>query len=288
MKYTISDLQQMYRSYRMKALFLLLLLVAALVFVFQNHILTLAALALAVLFHLCVIRPWQKKYANAFTCANLEHTLCLKLNTPSVSEKNAVHITPSLMKKAALMPFHQTSSTPLLRWELSGQIRGLSVSLCDAVLAQDFKLVEKGKQRVHMNTGVWIHIELSKDTGLNFRLLDENSVPTPIRMDFFSKESLYISSPVPDAELAKCFVLYHPAAEDTPVLPNRFLRELKKLKDYTPGYAAVSIHDKQLDIFIRNRFLTRPVSVRQAPTEELLNFDPFPELRYLLDLADAL
>ena len=142
MKYTISDLQQMYRSYRMKALFLLLLLAAALVFVFQNHILTLAALAFAVLFHLCVVRPWQKKYVNAFTCANLEH----KLNTPSVSEKNAVHITPSLMQKAALMPFHQTSSTPLLRWELSGQIRGLSFSLCDAVLAQDFKLVEKGKQ----------------------------------------------------------------------------------------------------------------------------------------------
>ena len=104
MKYTISDLQQMYRSYRMKALFLLLLLAAALVFVFQNHILTLAALAFAVLFHLCVVRPWQKKYVNAFTCANLEHTLCPKLNTPSVSEKNAVHITP-LCKRLRLCLF---------------------------------------------------------------------------------------------------------------------------------------------------------------------------------------
>lgn len=288
MKYTISDLQQMYRRYRMQVFLLLLILIAALVLVFQSHTLTLAALALAMLFHLCVVRPQQKKYVNAFTRANLEHTLCPKLSIPAVSEKNAAHITPALLQKAGLMPFRRTSSTPLLRWELSGQMRGLSVSLCDAVLAQDFKLTEKGKQRVHMNTGVWIHMELSRDTGMNFRLLDENSVPTPIRMDFFSQESLYVSSPVPDAELAKCFVLYHPASEDLPVLPGRFLRELKKLKDYTPGYAAVSVHGNLLDVFIRSRFLTRPVSVRQAPTEELLDFDPFPELLYLLDLAGTL
>ncbi len=288
MKYTISDLQQMYRRYRMQVLLLLLILIAALVLVFQSRLLTLAALALALLFHLCVVRCQQKKYIHAFTCSNLEHTLCPKLGITTVSEKGAASITPDLLQKADLMPFRQTLATPLLRWELSGQMRGLSVSLCDAVLAQDFKLVEKGKQRVHMNTGIWTHIELSKDTGMNLRLLDETSVPTPIRMNFFSRESFYTSSPIQDTELAKRFVLYHPAADPAPVLPGRFLRELKKLKDYTPGYVAVSVHGSQLDIFIRNRFLTRPVSVRQAPTEELLNFDPFPELLYLLDLAGAL
>lgn len=288
MKYTMSNLQQMYRRYRMQVLLLLLILIAALVLVFQSHLLTLAALALALLFHLCVVRCQQKKYIHAFTCSNLEHTLCPKLGITTVSEKNIACITPDLLQKADLMPFRQTSATPLLRWELSGEARGLSVSLCDAVLAQDFKLTEKGKQRVHMNTGVWTHIELSKDTGMNFRLLDETSVPTPIRMNFFSRESLYTSSPIQDTELAKRFVLYHPAANPVPVLPGRFLRELKKLKDYTPGYVAVSVHGSQLDIFIRGRFLTRPVSVRQAPTEELLNFDPFPELLYLLDLAGTL
>ncbi len=43
-----------------------------------------------------------------------------------------------------------------------------------------------------------------------------------------------------------------------------------------------------MDIFIRNRFLARPVSVRQAPTEAMLGFDPFPELAYLADLAKTL
>ncbi len=60
MKYTISDLQQMYRRYRMQVLLLLLILIAALVLVFQSRLLTLAALALALLFHLCVVRCQRK------------------------------------------------------------------------------------------------------------------------------------------------------------------------------------------------------------------------------------
>lgn len=288
MKHSISDLQQMYHRYRTQVLFLLLLLIAALISIFQNRFLALAALAAALAFHLAILRPHQKKYVQAFLQANLERTLCPKLGINTVSEKNASRITPALLKNAHLMPFREETGTPLLRWELSGQLRGLFVSLCDVTLAQDFRLVEKGKKRVHFNTGVWTHIELSRNTGMNFRLLHETSVPTPIRMDYFSRESLLIPSPVGDPDLAKAFVLYHPITEEAPVLPGPFLRELKKLAEYTPGYPAVSIQGNQMDIFIRGRFLARPVSVKEPPTEKQLNFDPFPELLYLMDLAASL
>lgn len=288
MKHSIFDLQQMYKRYRMQVLILLLLLIAALVFVFKSHLLTLAALAVALFLHLFIVRPQQKAYVNAFIQANLEHTLCPKLGADTASEKSSSHITAELLKSAHLMPFRQESGTPLLCWELSGCLRGFSVSLCDATLAQDFKLVEKGKNRIHFNTGVWTHIELSKDTGMNFRLLHETSVPTPIRMEFFSRESLLTPSKINDPELAKSFVLYHPVTEVSPALPGRFLSELKKLVEYTPGYVAISVHGNQMDVFIRGRFLARPVSVRLAPTEAQLNFDPFPELLYLMDLAGTL
>ena len=288
MKYSISDLQQMYRRYRMQVFLLLLLLIAALVLVFKSHLLTLTALAAALVFHLFVVRPHQKAYVNAFTQANLSETLCPKLGADTVSEKNVSHITADLLKSAHLMPFCQESGTPLFCWEISGRLRGLSVSLCDATLAQKFRLMEKGKNRVHFNTGVWTHIDLAKDTGMNFRLLHETSVPTPIRMEFFSRESLFTPSKLSDPELAKSFVLYCPVKENPPALPGRFLEELKKLAEYTPGYVAVSVRANQMDIFIRGRFLARPVSVRQAPTKELLSFDPFPELLYLMDLAGAL
>ncbi len=288
MKYSISDLQKMYRRYRMQVFFLLLLLIGALVLVFQSRLLTLAALAFALLFHLFLLRPQQKAYVNAFTQANLLNTLCPKLGTDTVSEKNASHITAELLKNARLMPFRQESGTPLLRWEISGRLRELSVSLCDATLAQDFRLVEKGKNRVHFNTGVWTHIRLPKNTGMDFCLLHEASVPTPIRMEFFSRESLLLPAKLQDPELAKSFVLYHPASETPAPMPGRFLSELRKLAEYTPGYVAISVRANQMDIFIRNRFLARPVSVRQAPTEAMLGFDPFPELAYLADLAKTL
>ncbi len=288
MNYSISELQQMYRRYRMQVLILLLILTAALVFVFKNHFLTLGTLAAAVLFHLSVVRPQQKEYVNAFTCANLEHTLCPKLGMATVAEKGASHITADVLSRAHLMPFCQGQDTPLLCWELSGRLRGLSVSLCDATLAQDFKLVEKGKKRIHFNSGVWTHIELSKDTGMNLRLLHETSVPTPIRMEFFKTAPLFSPYAIPDEALSKCYVLYGPASQPAPVLPGRFLSELKKLTEYTPGYTAVSIRGSQMDVFIRGRFLARPVSVKQAPAKDLLDFDPFPELLYLLDLAKTL
>lgn len=288
MKYSVSDLHEMYRRYRMQVFFLLLLLLAALVLVPKNRLLTLTALAAALLFHLFLVRPRQKAYVNAFTQANLLCTLCPKLGANTVSEKNASHITADLLKNAHLMPFCQESGTPLLCWEISGCLRGLSVSLCDATLAQKFRLTEKGKNRIHFNTGVWTHIGLAKDTGMNFCLLHEASVPTPIRMEFFSQESLFLPAKLSDPDLAKTFVLYCPATEQAQALPGRFLEELKKLSEYTPGYVAIRVRANQMDIFIRGRFLARPVSVRQAPTKELLSFDPFPELLYLMDLAGAL
>lgn len=285
---SISDLLSMYRRYRMQVFFLLLLLVAALLLIFKSRTLTLAVLAAALMYHFAFVRKQQKAYTHAFIQSNLEHTLCPKFGMESVSEKGASHLNAEVLRRARLMPFRQEAGTPLLCWELHGELRSFSVTLCDTALAQDFQLVNKGKQRVHVNTGVWAHLELPKDTGMNFRLLDETSVPTPIRMDYFSREALCVTAPLGDSELAKDFVLYHPVTGEVPALPGRFLTELKKLKKYTPGYVALSVHGNQMDIFIRGRFLARPVSVKQAPTDELIHFDPFPELLYLLDLASAL
>ena len=288
MKYSISDFLQMYRRYRMQVFFLLLLLVSALLLVFKSRILTLAVLAAALIFHFIFVRRQQQAYNRAFVQANLENTLCPKFGMDTIYEKDVTHMTPDILHHARLMPFRQAADTPLLCWELHGKLRGMSVTMCDTALAQDFTLVNKGKNRVHFNTGVWTHLELLKDTGLDFRLLDETSVPTPIRMEFFSKEALCITGPLHDDELAKNFVLYHPINGKAPCLPGRFLRELKKLKDYTPGYVALSVRGSQMDIFIRGRFLAMPVSVKRAPTKEMMCFDPFPELLYLLDLASAL
>lgn len=45
---------------------------------------------------------------------------------------------------------------------------------------------------------------------MHFRLLDETSVPTPIRMEYFSKSIRYENAPLEDRDLKTHCVLYRP------------------------------------------------------------------------------
>ena len=46
--------------------------------------------------------------------------------------------------------------------------------------------------------------------------------------------------------------------------------------------SAGSLQGDTLTVFLRDRFLARPVSMKSAPTAALLQFDPLPELDYIL------
>ena len=119
---------------------------------------------------------------------------------------------------------------------------------------------------------------------MHFRLLDETSVPTPIRMEYFSKSISYENAPLEDNDLKTHCVLYRPMGNGAAAIL-LLLQELKGSHEVHPGYVAVSVHGSSMDVFIRGRFLTRALSLTQKPTEKLLGFDPFPELSYLADLA---
>lgn len=278
------EIQQLYRKCRLLVFTMLLLLIAALIMVFVNRTFTLPLLAAAVICHLFVLRPCQNQYSKAISMENLRRTVCRSLGSDEISEKDSHLITVNTLEAAGLMPCTDEKNVPLLRWEVHGKKKGLSIALCDATIPQKFKLADKGKKRIHFNAGVWAHIELPSDTQKHFKLLDETSVPTPIRMNYFSNRLNWETASISDTDIGKRFVLYRPKNTEQQPSP-AMLRKLKSLMDYTPGYAALSIRGSQIDIFIRGRFLTRPISISQKPTQELLNFDPFPELAYIVDLA---
>ena len=71
-------------------------------------------------------------------------------------------------------------------------------------------------------------------------------------------------------------------------LPGSCLRKAGELAGYTPGKAAFSLQGDTLTVFLRDRFLARPVSMKSAPTAALLQFDPLPELDYILRCAQSL
>lgn len=65
-----------YRQFRLCVLSMLLFLIATLAMMFIMRPLVFVMLAIAVVFHLFVLRPKQKAYADAFSKANLRLTVC--------------------------------------------------------------------------------------------------------------------------------------------------------------------------------------------------------------------
>lgn len=169
---------------------------------------------------------------------------------------------------------------------MSGTYKDVPISVCDATLPCFFKLKEKGKKRIHMNSGAWFHLTLPKKTDLDFRLLQKDSFPTPMRLAFFEAQPQLINLKVPDIRLNKDFALYGKVGKAT--LSGPFLDALKELSDYTPGRIAISVRKNQMDVFLRGRFFAMPITVRTAPSEKLLTFDPMPELDKIVHLASLL
>lgn len=283
---SISSIQDKYRKLRLYTLIMLVLLISSVAFVFIQKNVTFVLLTVAILYHLFVLRKKQKEYSNSVTETNLKNTLCPYLGTKDLHLHNGGTITLQTLQSAGLMPVRVTKGSPLLCFGIDGQKNDFSVSICDATIAQDFTLQKKGRKRVHFNSGVWVHMEQPNPLKNRWCLLDETSVPTPIRMDYFSKDKTMQPFSVGNDYIGERCVLYHPIDQDVH-LSAALLHEIKRLIDYTPGYMAISVNGNSIDFFIRGRFLSRPVSLSQAPTKETLSFDSFPELPYLIRIAKA-
>lgn len=280
-------LQNKYRKLRICVIIMLLLLTAALACVFFYRIAAFILLFIALSYYLLFLKKKQQFYSDAVTEANLSNTICPILKTADVHRKDGNLIFAQTLKQAGLMPVKESKGSPLLCFGISGTVDDLAVSVCDATIAQDFSLREKGRKRVHFNAGAWVHIDLPDNTHQRWCLLDETSVPTPIRMDYFSHKMNMRTAPVGNDIIGKRCVLYQPAEAKQP-LQSKVLHEIQKLIAYTPGYLAISVNGDSVDFFIRGRFLSRPVSLSKAPTNDLIQFDPFPELSYLIKIARAI
>ena len=281
----LAALQRAYRSYRLSVFCFIPLLIAAAVFLFWNRYVTLVLLELAVLYQLFYLRRRQRRYTSQFNRANLQVTLCPALGCGAPEEQGSAGITRQTILEACLMPLDKGENAALLRQGLQGKKEDVAAALCDAVLAESFTLVNKGRHRVHFNCGCWIHLTLPLDTGCDWRLLQENALPTLISRAFYAGHTELEAAPLADRELAGRFVLYRPVTQPEQAPSPALLKQLRLLADYTPGQLAISLRGRSMDVFLRNRFLARPVSFAAAPTLAQLELDPLPELDYLLRMA---
>lgn len=255
----------------------------AVVFAFFNRYICLALILVALVYHLCYLRPLQKKYTSEAVRQNLLATVCAALDTTKLDEKGGGRLTEADLRAATLMPIDQGKNMVLLCQGVGGIKDGIQVDVCDATLAQHFSLVEKGKHRVHFNSGCWMRFRLPTDTGADWSLMHKDAIPTPIRLAFYARHTRYEQAALPEY-LAENHLCYTPV--DAPDLPaGEVLRQVKQLADYTPGRLAISLKGDTLTVYLGQRFLARPVSVSTPPTAETLGFDPMPELAYALRMA---
>ncbi len=276
-----------YRSVKRAILMILPLLGAAAVFAFINRYVTLVLLAVTVLYHLFYSRKKQKEYTGHVNRENIRATTCRLLGSDTLHEKDGGKITRKTIESAGLMPVKADKGSPLLCWGIDGTLNGFAVSVCDATIAQDFTLVKRGKKRVHFNSGAWVRITLPEDTGKRYCILEETSVPTPIRMEYFKNRLNMELTDLEEEKLIGRCALYQPRDREQQ-MSTRAQYEFAKLLDYTTGYPAMSVNGDHVDFFLRGRFLAMPVSVTDAPTENSISFDPLPELSYLIKIAKAI
>lgn len=281
MQEILDQLLQQYHRFKRSVFAMILLLAAAAVCVFINHIATFVLIGVAVFYHLFYVRKIQKRYVNTFTDTNIRETVGRDIQTKTVDAQSGGRINEETVKQAQLVPFDKRSGSCLLREGLDGEMDGLKVALCDAVFAESFQLVKKGKNRIHYTSGAWVSITLNTDTGADWRLLDKDMLPVPIRQNYYKQFGSLKRTRFENTNDER-FILY---GRNDSVPDNKLMKDLLALADYTPGKLAVSLRGNTLNIFIRDRVLARAVSVKNPPTLEALAFHPFPEMSYAVQCA---
>lgn len=283
-KKAAEKLQGMYKRYKMSAFAMIGILILAAAGIFWNRYAGLAVLLFAVLYQLLYLRRLQKNYTKQCTVSNLACTLEKKLNAAPAEEKGGADIDIAMVEKAELLPVDSGAEKACFYWGLRGKLGNAPVSLSDATFAESYQLTAKGKKRTFVNCGCWMHFTLPKDSGMDLRIWDQDVIPMPMRKAFLKQHpALQLLPPEQTPFLEEGMYVY--TAGDNAVGPNDdFYRLLKKLRGYTPGKLAVSIRGASADVFIRNRFLSRPVSMSEAADEGWLSLDPMPELSYVQEM----
>ncbi len=286
-KKSAEKLQGMYKRYKISVFAMIGILVLAAAGIFWNRYIGLIILLLAVLYQLLYLRRLQKNYTKQCTVGNLACTLEKKLDAAPAEERGGAGIDIETVTRAELLPVDTGAEKACFYWGLQGKQGNYPVSISDATFAESYKLTEKGKKRTFVNCGCWMHFTLPQDSGMDLRIWDQDVIPMPMRKEFLAQHpALKLLSAENAPFLDEGMYAY---AKDNAVCPgDDFYRLLKKLRGYTPGKLAISIRGASADVFIRNRFLSRPVSMSEAVDESWLSLDPMPELSYVQEMLRVL
>ena len=261
-------LKKEYDRIRITAYFMIAMVICViLVSAFRKFWLTLIIIAVTVFLQLFVFRKMQKKYADHAVTENIRATIGQILHTDMVVMKGDELLDEQVIREADLIPAIDKSGAVNLFTAVSGYTgtkdRKMKVTSCDVTIA---KHQEGARISAEIICGNWIHIELPEVTGYSFIVKDGRILPSMDREDAGEVER--------SADISE-------SAE----IPEKFRRELEKLEEYTTGRISMRIKNDTTDIFLRDRFLAASFSARSEVTQQMIDWNPLPELEKVLDLV---
>ncbi|SFG77456.1 hypothetical protein [Oribacterium sp. WCC10] len=308
---TVRELRERHINFKFRAFGLIgILVVAVIAIIVKKYPVSFGLLLAAVAYHLLFFRPFEKQYISDVNESNVLFTIARLLGTNEVMKNGSEQLTKKEIEVAQLVPVLPGQDGVSFYETVQGECRGMKVTVSDVVISEDFRLKDsgtRGKKRVFQNCGCWTHIELPENTRYDFRMFEEDAVPTVMQQKFYEEQNNLKKVPVSEIGLNGNYYLYvgqcrkkeHEDAEDNALIPamaqkirmlppEKFVARFEDIDKYTPGKIAVSVRGNIVDVYIRSRFLAMAVSTSSAPTEQSLTFDPYPELKMILELAENL
>ena len=283
----LSRLKKEYGLFKRSAFFMIgyLLIIILIAVLVKNVYLIMVLLFAAVLVQVFLVRRFQKQYTRDFRLSNLRLTTARMLETDEISEKSGGRVDAELTERAELIPCSKEKDSFMAYMGMDGKYKGIPVCTADVTFREDFRLVEKGRNRAHINCGCWIHLDLAEENPYDFRIIHELAVPTPMLMNWMKERLQLRQIPASEKELSAEYYILSRRDE----LPgDGFFKSFRKLQEYTPGYCAVSVRGKSLDVFIRNRVLNRAVSITEGPDEKGLMLEAMPEIEKIREMSSCL
>ncbi|MDY6305737.1 MAG: hypothetical protein SPL49_11365 [Oribacterium sp.] len=285
---TTGTLEKEYKQVKaLIAVMIGVLILAVIMLVLKYYIPVFLLLFAAVILQIFVIRPRSKHYTAACNEKNILLTAGKRIGAESVREKGSDGLTEDLIRKADLLPADNIKSGISFFEGIEGRYRTGKVSAADIVLTETFFMKPDGKGRKHVfqNCGCWTHIELKEEIPYDFRMFHDNAIPAPIQKAFYEEKQDLKLVKASNFGLPKEIYVY--TKNDTLPTDKLALRFLD-LQKYTPGSVAMSVRGNMVDVYIKDRFLGAAVSLKNAPTEQSLLLDPYPELKWILELTDEI
>ena len=279
----LSRLSAQFKGLRLLYLLCLALAALALAAYFIDRRATLAVLGVNLLVYLLAARPRAKAYRKDCIQASIRLTLgrCLE---------KAAYASPALdpadIRGPRLVASDDSPRALTQKEGGRGLWQGRAVKVGEVILANSF-YPDARRQSAEYLTGTWVRVELARDTGLDCRLIRRDLMDPRSRAAYFGRHGdLHPTPQELPPWLAEDWVLITGREDSLP--PGHVLKQLKKLAEYTPTPMAMAVTGNILSVFLHQRLLWRNVSVRQAPSEQWLNFDLLPELGYILEIARQL